>query len=103
MLLHMAGSLVAPAAEAPLVSTSTAKSFHAFESCFSATQARQSRPFWVVPHADGGRISNHGADSVSNPYRIRFTIGPAQNIVTAFIGRPDAAEERRLLEAMKSC
>lgn len=103
LLLHIAGSTLAPTADAPLISTSTSKSFHAFESCFVSIQENQSRPSWLVPHEDGGRISNEGTDGISNPYRIRFTKSAGRNRIEAFIGRRDAADERPLLAALKSC
>jgi hypothetical protein len=86
-----------------LISVTTAKSFDAFESCFVGLEERRSSPSWLVPHEDGGRISNAGADGVTNPYQIRFAKTSAGSRVEAFIGRRNEADERPLLDALKSC
>lgn len=103
LVLATAVAVLTPAADAPLLAGSTAKSIDQFESCFVAIQQRQSRPSWFVPNALGGRISNEGADGVANPYQIRFTQSAAQNRVEAFIARRGGPEEGAIVEAIKSC
>ena len=91
-------------AEVPLMAASTQRSMHEFSECFIAAQDRQARPWWMVPsRADGGRISNVGAEGIANPYRIRFTEDGRTNAVEVFIARRDAGEEQILLEAVRSC
>lgn len=104
LLLEMTGSaLIGQIADAPLVAGSTSKSMHEFEACFVSIQQAQSRPLWLVPHEQGGRISNEGTDGVRNPYQIRFTEAAGHNLIEAFIGRRGEPEERPLIEAIKSC
>lgn len=104
LLLSAAAQAVSPAGDAPVVEGGTARSVHEFSRCFASTQERQARPWWMVPNPSGGaRISNAGADGVSNPYRIRFTAGSQGNQVQLFLAERDAAEESRLVEAVRNC
>jgi hypothetical protein len=104
LLLNMAASALTPAGEVPLASNATARSMQEFSRCFMASQERQSRPLWIVPNeGGGGRISNDGAQGVTNPYRIRFTPAGASNEVQLFLAQRDPAEEQALLEAVRGC
>jgi hypothetical protein len=88
----------------PLVQASTSRSMQEFTECFASTQRQAARPLWIVPNAGGGgRISNDGAQGVSNPYRIRFTASEGGNGVELFLARRDAGEEQALTAAIKGC
>ena len=104
LLLSAAAQATTPAAEGQVVQGATERSVQEFSRCFANTQERQARPWWMVPNSGGGaRISNAGAEGVSNPYRIRFTAGEQRNEVQLFLTRRDPAEETKLVEAVRSC
>jgi hypothetical protein len=90
--------------ESALVARTSSKSTEQFASCFMSTQAKQSRPLWIVPDDEGGgRISNEGARGVSDPYHIRFRKSGSGTAVEVFIAGGDSADELPLLAAVRSC
>jgi hypothetical protein len=104
LLLNMAASgLQITADQQPLLTRHTSRSVHEFSSCFMASQEKQSRPLWAVPHEDGIRISNAGASGVTNPYLIRFTERDGRNRLAVFMQVRDQAEERALDQAISRC
>jgi hypothetical protein len=104
LMLSAAAQAISPAADTPVVEGATSRSVQEFSRCFASTQEQQSRPWWMVPNQGGGaRISNAGAEGVSNPYRIRFTAGEQRNEVQLFLTQRDPAEETKLVEAVRSC
>lgn len=104
LLLNAAAQAIGSADALPVIEGSTSRSMHEFSRCFITTQERQSRPWWMVPNeGGGGRISNDGAQGVSNPYRIRFTPRGGGNDVELHVARRDPAEEKALAEAVRGC
>ena len=102
-ILLNAAVVAVPLAPTPLLDGTTAKSASDFRQCFVALERDKSHPVSLVPHEDGVRISNEGANGVSNPYRLRFTERSDGNRVQLVIARSDGPEAKPLVEAVKSC
>jgi hypothetical protein len=99
-LAMSSAALAAPSPQQGL-SRATPKGTEPFATCFATSQDRSAQPWWFVPKAHGGTVSNLGAHGVDPPYVVDIADKGATREVRVTLA--SASADRSVLRAVDSC